>query len=108
VGNPMGNSRAPQGPPNKLSNNMRTIAELLTLANVERGCCIQCGQRGHILRQDACALRDKYLTDRACAKCGQGLHSADECLRVYQRQYVAQPPQPENPINSAQDQVKED
>ena len=108
VSNPMGNSRAPQGPPNKLSNNMRTIAELLTLANVERGCCIQCGQRGHILRQDACALRDKYLTDRPCAKCGQGLHSADECLRVFQRQYVAQPPQPENPINSAQDQVKDE
>ena len=108
VDNPMGNSRALQGPPNRINDNQRTIFELLALANVERGCCIQCGQRGHILRQDGCALRDKNLTDKPCAKCGQGLHSADECLRVFQRQYVAQPPQPENPVNSAQTQVKDE
>ena len=108
MGSPMGNPRALQGPPNRINDNQRTIFELLALANVERGCCIQCGQRGHILRQDGCALRDKNLTDKPCAKCGQGLHSADECLRVFQRQYVAQPPQPENPVNSAQTQVKDE
>ena len=100
-------AQAPQGPPNKLDSQRRTIAELLTMANVERGCCIQCAQRGHILRQDACALKDKDLTDRPCAKCGQGLHSADDCLKVFQRQYVAQPQQPENVVSQVQTHLNE-
>ena len=83
------------GPPNRLEGPRKPIQELLALANIERGCCLQCGQRGHMLKQDACALRDKPLTDRPCAKCGQGLHSADECLRVYQKQYIQQKPDQE-------------
>jgi hypothetical protein len=43
------------------------------------------------MHQDACALKDKFLVDKPCAKCGQGLHSADECLKVFQKHYVAQP-----------------
>ena len=79
-----------RGPPNKLDSSVkRTINELLTLANVTRGHCIQCGQENHYMHSDACALKDKFLVDRPCAKCGQGLHSADDCLRVFQRQYVA-------------------
>jgi hypothetical protein len=45
--------------------------------------------------------------DRACAKCGQGLHSADDCLEVYQRQYVALQPQEVNPASKNQDHLKE-
>ena len=70
-----------------------------------KGQCIQCGQSGHYMHQDACALKDKLLMDRACMKCGQGLHAADDCLKVYQKQYVADPPklvqvvQTEQPLN---------
>ena len=79
-----------RGPPNKLDSSVkRTINELLTLANVTRGHCIQCGQENHYMHSDACALKDKFLVDRPCSKCGQGLHSADDCLKVFQRQYVA-------------------
>ena len=35
------------------------------------------------MHQEACALKDKPLVDRACVKCCQGLHSADDCLRVF-------------------------
>ena len=81
-----------RGPPNRLDTSVkRTIMELLTLANVTRGHCIQCAQDGHYMHGDACALKDKALVDRPCAKCGQGLHSADDCLRVFQKQYIAAP-----------------
>jgi hypothetical protein len=30
--------------------------------------------------------------DKACAKCGKGLHSGDDCPRVFQQGFVA--PQP--------------
>ena len=84
------NQNPNQGPPNKLDSSVRrTINELLTMANVTRGHCIQCGQENHYMHSDACALKDKVLVDRPCMKCGQGLHSADDCLRVFQRQYVA-------------------
>ena len=84
------NQNPNQGPPNKLDSSVRrTINELLTMANVTRGHCIQCGQDSHYMHSDACALKDKVLVDRPCMKCGQGLHSADDCLRVFQRQYVA-------------------
>jgi hypothetical protein len=43
------------------------------------------------------------LTDRACAKCGQGLYSADDCLKVYQKQYVAPPPPAPHQVNQSQD-----
>ena len=86
------NQKPQQGPPNKLDTNVRrTIMDLLSLANVTRGHCIQCGLEGHYMHQDACALKDKFLVDKPCAKCGQGLHSADECLKVFQKHYVAQP-----------------
>ena len=78
------------GPPNKLEHNpKRTIGELLNLANCSKGQCIQCGYDGHIMHQDACALRDRPLVDRPCVKCGKGLHSADDCLKVFQQQYVS-------------------
>lgn len=86
VGN---NAPAPQGPPNKLDvSQRRTISELLTLANCTRGHCIQCGFEGHYMHSDACALRDKPLVDRPCAKCSTGLHSADDCPKVFQQKYV--------------------
>ena len=37
-------------------------------------------------------LEGKPLMDKACVKCGQGLHSAGDCLKVYQKQYVAPEP----------------
>jgi hypothetical protein len=84
----------------------KTIFELLALANIQKGSCFQWGRQGHYMRADECALRDKPLMDRACAKCGQGLHSADDCLRVYQKQYVAQQPQEVNQAHHDQDHLK--
>ena len=84
------NQHPNQGPPNRLDTGIkRTINDLLSMANVSRGSCIQCGQENHYMHSDACALKDKVLVDRPCMKCGRGLHSADDCMRVFQRQYVA-------------------
>ena len=81
-----------QGPPNNMEGQPRkTILELLSLANIQKGSCIQCGVTGHYMKNDQCALRDKALVDKACVKCGKGLHQADDCPIVFQRQYVAQP-----------------
>ena len=85
-----GNNRIP-GPPNKLEGPRKTITELLDLANVARGQCIQCGGDGHIMHQDACVLKDLVLVDRPCVKCGHGLHAADNCPRVFQQKYIAPP-----------------
>jgi hypothetical protein len=59
---------------------------MLLDAKVAKGECLQCGQPGHNVRSDQCGLRGKPLVDRACAKCGKGLHNADDCPRAYQRQ----------------------
>jgi hypothetical protein len=78
------------GPPEKLDKSIhRTITELLQMAKVTKGSCIQCGQEGHYMHNDKCALKGKTLMDRACVKCGTGLHSADDCLKMFQKQYVA-------------------
>ena len=83
-----------RGPPNPLDQGpKRNVYELLNLANCSKGQCIQCGYDGHFMKSDACALRDKSLMDKPCVKCGKGLHSADDCLRVYQKNYGA-PQQP--------------
>ena len=85
----------PSGPPNRLDTSVkRSIPELLALANIVKGHCIQCGFEGHYMHNDKCALKDKALVDRPCAKCGQGLHSADDCPKVFQGGYVA-PQQPQ-------------
>ena len=93
---PHGNHHAQRGLPNRLSDNptRRTIYELIKLANIVKGSCIQCGLEGHYMSTDSCALKGKTLMDRACVKCGHGLHSADDCHEVNQRQYVSQTPQP--------------
>jgi hypothetical protein len=78
-----------QGPPNRMGNSFKPISELQSLSNCARGQCFQCGFDGHNMRSMACALKDKILTDRACAKCGKGLHSADDCPKVYQQGYKA-------------------
>ena len=93
---PHGNHQAQRGLPCRLSDNptKRTVFELIRLANIVKGSCIQCGLKGHYMNSDSCALKDKILMDRACVKCGHGLHSADDCHEVNQRQYVSQTPQP--------------
>jgi hypothetical protein len=84
------NHPRPGGPPNKLDTSVkRTVPDLLALANIQKGSCIQCGIEGHYMHSDKCVLRDKILVDRPCAKCGQGLHPADDCPKVYQKDYVA-------------------
>jgi hypothetical protein len=40
-----------------------------------------------MMKNMACALKDKPLTDRACVKCGKGLHAADDCPKVFQQGY---------------------
>ncbi len=84
------NPPRPGGPPNKLDTSVkRTITDLLMMANIQKGSCIQCGYEGHYMHNDKCVLKDKVLVDRPCAKCGQGLHSADDCPKVYQKDYHA-------------------
>ena len=89
VGNPAGNY-SNQGPPDELDTNVRrTVTDLLELANCPRGNCIQCGMSGHYMHSDKCVLKDKFLVDKPCAKCGVGLHSADNCPKVFQQKYVS-------------------
>ena len=85
------------GPPDKLPiGHGKGTMELLNLAHCQRGQCIKCGVEGHYMNQDTCALRGKDVMDRPCIKCGQGLHAADDCVKVYQQRYVA--PQPIVPL----------
>ncbi len=103
------NHPRPSGPPNKLDTTVkRTITDLLTLANIQKGSCIQCGFEGHYMHNDKCALKDKVLVDRPCVKCGQGLHSADDCPRVYQKDYAGQPHLQGNQANQAAATQQED
>ena len=72
------------GPPSKVPDaemRRKSIFELLELANIPTGHCIQCGLPGHRLRQDASAMKDKKLADRSCLRCHQGLHSQDDCTK---------------------------
>ena len=97
-----GQNPASKGPPGDLDTSQkRTVNDLLELANCHRGLCIQCGEPGHYMHNERCALRDKVLTDRPCAKCGIGLHSADNCVKAFQQKYVSAPPQDANgePLN---------
>ena len=95
--NPLNNPR-PNGPPNRLDVGVkRTVPELLAMANIEKGSCVQCGVEGHYMHQEQCVLKDKLLVDRPCAKCGKGLHSADDCPRVYQNNYMAPQQAPVEP-----------
>lgn len=85
---PMGPPPRLVGPPEEVGGLPFTpIHELLKMANVEKGHCIQCGIPGHLMSKDECALKGKPLVDRACAKCGHGLHNANDCPRVYQPQF---------------------
>ena len=75
---------AAQGPSSKLLDaeiRRKGVYELLRMANVPTGHCIQCGIQGHRLKQDACAMKDRKLADKSCIRCGQGLHSPDECTK---------------------------
>ena len=75
---------AAQGPSSKLLDaeiRRKGVYELLRMANVPTGHCIQCGIPGHRLKQDACAMKDRKLADKSCIRCGQGLHSPDECTK---------------------------
>jgi hypothetical protein len=88
------------GPPNKLEGGKKPIYELLALANCSRGQCLQCGNDGHMMKNMSCALKDKPLMDRACVKCGKGLHSADDCPKVFQRDYQSPADAPaKEPLN---------
>ena len=77
----------PNGPPSKLDLEPTTrdeVLKLLDLARCKKGQCIQCGMDGHLMRKDACPLKGKPLVNAPCAKCGVGLHSADDCVRTFQ------------------------
>ena len=72
------------GPPSKVPDaemRRKSIFELLKLANIPTGHCIQCSLPGHRLHQDACAMKDKKLADRSCLRCHQRLHSQDDCMK---------------------------
>ena len=72
---------APSGPPNKLGR-FQAFSEMLKLANVVKGECMQCGLGGHIKGNIKCQLRGLPMVDRPCTRCGKGLHSADQCPKV--------------------------
>lgn len=83
----------PQGPPSKLELEPTTrdeVLKLLDLARCKKGQCIQCGQDGHLMRKDACPLKGKPLVNAPCAKCGVGLHSADDCVKTFQNRATNQ------------------
>ena len=89
------------GPPSKIPDaemRRKSIFELLKLANIPTGHCIQCGLPGHRLRQDACAMKDKKLADRSCLRCHQGLHSQDDCTKPIAT--VSQVQVQDDPLNS--------
>jgi len=73
---------AAEGPPGRLAERGQTISELLKLANVVRGECLQCGLPGHIKESNKCALRGRHLTDKPCLICGKGLHDASDCTKL--------------------------
>lgn len=75
----------PQKPPSETVGN-KNVYELLELANCERGHCIQCGLKGHMMRRDECPLKGKNLVSSPCVKCGRGLHSADDCVVTFTKQ----------------------
>ena len=75
----------PQKPPSDTLGN-KNVYELLELANCEKGHCIQCGLKGHLMRRDECPLKGKNLVSSPCAKCGRGLHSADDCVMTFMKQ----------------------
>jgi len=82
---PQHENRPPAGPPNRLPNDPeRKISDLMVLANCKKGQCFQCGQPGHYMNTDRCPLKDKCLVDKPCRICKEGLHSADDCVRMYQ------------------------
>jgi hypothetical protein len=73
------------GPPGRLQDApRRNIMDLLRDANCVKGECIHCGNRGHIMYNEACGLRGKPVMDQVCRRCQKGLHSADDCPRPYQ------------------------
>jgi len=76
----------PRGPPSKMNDptSREEVLKLLDLARCKKGQCIQCGMEGHLMKRDACPLRGKPLVNSPCAKCGTGLHSADDCVRTFQ------------------------
>jgi hypothetical protein len=91
MGRPPGRSPAQavaalaDGPPGRLEDTpRRNIIELLKIANVNRGDCLHCGVTGHMMYNEACALRGKPVMDQACRRCNKGLHSADDCPKPYQ------------------------
>ena len=79
-----------QGPPNKLEPGRLSIRDLLAKGNCVTGECIRCGQAGHVMNSDACALRGKPLQDRACTRCKKGLHAVNDCLVVFQQPQAGQ------------------
>ena len=79
----------------------RSIMELLELSKCQRGQCIQCGLRGHLLGRDECPLKSKPLVDSPCVACHQGLHASNDCVRIFQQDFV--PPQPTQNVQQVQE-----
>jgi len=78
-----------QQPPNAVPElRRRPITELIALSNCDRGQCVQCGLRGHLLGRDGCPLKDKPLMDAPCNVCHQGLHAGNDCVRIFQQDFV--------------------
>lgn len=100
-----------KGPPEQIVPGTKMgIYDLLKLACVPRGSCIQCGMEGHMLRDPKCPLKSLSLVDRPCVKCGQGLHQADMCVKAFQNTYGAKQEQTSgaNPIQEISTEVKND
>lgn len=72
----------PQGPPKLLSQCKINLADLPRIAKVDRDECLHCGiatKPPHKSRDHRCPLRGLPMVDRACMKCGKGLHTSNQC-----------------------------
>lgn len=81
----------PPGPPRRLKDVRMDKRNLPILAKCDKDECMHCGLKTnppHRASTPGCPLRDKDLVDRACGKCGKGLHSSDQCPTFFRNDHA--------------------
>ena len=72
----MRGGRAPQG---KRNGEYRAPFVTCQMANVERGACIMCGEKGHLFKDDRCIYSQEPLMPSPCRHCLVGCHPHTKC-----------------------------